>query len=56
MAMLDGQGRLTDVGSWYLGGPATNVVPSASGATRIFKFGGSWVALITIWFAVYSLS
>jgi len=30
VAMLDQKGRLTDIGSWYLGGAATNNVPSAA--------------------------
>ncbi|KAH7354571.1 glycosyl hydrolase catalytic core-domain-containing protein [Pyrenochaeta sp. MPI-SDFR-AT-0127] len=31
-AMLDQDGRLTDIGSWYLGGVATNNVPQTSAA------------------------
>jgi hypothetical protein len=31
-AMLDQKGRLTDIGSWYLGGVATNNIPSANAA------------------------
>ena len=30
VAMLDQKGRLTDIGSWYLGGAATHNVPSAA--------------------------
>jgi hypothetical protein len=33
-AMLDQKGRLTDIGSWYLGGAATNNIPSGSGAGK----------------------
>ena len=33
-AMLDQKGRLTSIGSWYLGGAATKNVPSASGADK----------------------
>jgi hypothetical protein len=33
-AMLDQKGELTDIGSWYMGGVATNNVPE-SGATRM---------------------
>jgi len=33
-AMLDQNGRLTDIGSWYLGGAATNNIPSASEAGK----------------------
>jgi hypothetical protein len=30
-AMLTSNGKLTDIGSWYLGGAATNNIPSATG-------------------------
>jgi hypothetical protein len=30
-AMLDQNGKLTDIGSWYMGGVATNNVPKGSG-------------------------
>lgn len=33
-AMLTQKGELTDIGSWYLGGAATNNVPKGSAATR----------------------
>jgi hypothetical protein len=33
-AMLDPAGKLTDIGSWYMGGVATNNAPKESGATR----------------------
>ena len=36
--MLDQKGQLTDVGSWYLGGVATNNIPSA--APRADKMAG----------------
>lgn len=31
-AMLTQDGKLTDIGSWYLGGEATNNIPKLSGA------------------------
>ncbi|PMD19054.1 glycoside hydrolase family 128 protein [Hyaloscypha hepaticicola] len=31
-AMLTSDGKLTDIGSWYLGGAATNNIPSATGS------------------------
>jgi len=31
--MLTQDGELTDIGSWYMGGAATNNVPEASGAS-----------------------
>ncbi|KAI5783191.1 hypothetical protein DFH27DRAFT_656349 [Peziza echinospora] len=34
MAMLDSKGRLTDIGSWYLGGDNTGVKPSMAGPAR----------------------
>jgi hypothetical protein len=30
--MLTQDGKLTDIGSWYMGGPATNNVPKKSAA------------------------
>lgn len=33
-AMLDSQGRLTDIGAWYLGRAATGIVPDASSCFR----------------------
>jgi hypothetical protein len=33
-AMLTQNGELTDIGSWYMGGRATNNVPKESGASR----------------------
>jgi len=30
--MLDSNGRLTDIGSWYLGGKATGNIPSSTSA------------------------
>jgi hypothetical protein len=32
--MLDASGKLTDIGSWYMGGAATHNVPQSSGASR----------------------
>jgi hypothetical protein len=34
-AMLTQDGKLTDIGSWYMGGAATNNVPEASGASAL---------------------
>jgi hypothetical protein len=42
-AMLDQKGRLTDIGSWYLGGAATNNVPSSSDAGR-YGVNSLWAA------------
>lgn len=38
-AMLDQKGRLTDIGSWYLGGAATNNVPKSSAAAGMMGLG-----------------
>ena len=40
-AMLTQDGKLTDIGSWYLGGPATNNVPQGSGASSVASVGSS---------------
>jgi hypothetical protein len=32
--MLTEQGKLTDIGSWYLGGAATNNIPHKAAAVR----------------------
>jgi hypothetical protein len=34
-SMLDQDGQLTDIGSWYLGGAATGHVPKGSDGARI---------------------
>jgi hypothetical protein len=34
VAMLTEQGKLTDIGSWYLGGAATNNIPHKAAAVR----------------------
>lgn len=50
-AMLTQEGKLTDVGSWYLGGVATNNVPKASNAVAIAKcVRWSWIVLASaVW-------
>jgi hypothetical protein len=37
-AMLDHNGKLTDIGSWYLGGAATNNIPSDGSVLTIRGF------------------
>lgn len=32
-AMLNQEGKMTDIGSWYMGGVATNVIPKSAGVT-----------------------
>ena len=53
-AMLDQKGRLTDIGSWYLGGAATNNIPSASDAGR-HGVNSLWAAtvLAVVTFCIY---
>ena len=46
-AMLDGKGQLTDIGSWYLGGAATNNIPTESLATK-HAASGMWGALVAL--------
>jgi hypothetical protein len=44
-AMLDQNGKLTDIGSWYLGGAATNNIPSANdGSLRTVV--GAWALFV----------
>ncbi|KAI0586055.1 Glycoside hydrolase family 128 protein [Pyrenophora tritici-repentis] len=45
-AMLTQDGKLTDIGSWYLGGAATNNVPKGSGASADARVGSSAYALV----------
>ncbi|KAF2877869.1 glycosyl hydrolase catalytic core-domain-containing protein [Massariosphaeria phaeospora] len=44
-AMLTEQGKLTDIGSWYLGGAATNNAPKEGGAGRAARFSG-WALVV----------
>ena len=46
-AMLDNEGRLTDIGSWYLGGGATGVKPNAA-AGKGTSFIGLMIALLAV--------
>jgi hypothetical protein len=41
-AMLTQDGELTDIGSWYMGGAATNNVPEASGASVMGAASGAF--------------
>jgi len=47
VAMLTQNGQLTDIGSWYLGGAATNNIPGSSFATRQVA-GTTFAAMVTI--------
>ena len=40
-AMLTQDGKLTDIGSWYMGGAATNNVPKDSGASSLVATQGA---------------
>jgi Glycosyl hydrolase catalytic core len=47
VAMLTQNGQLTDIGSWYLGGAATNNIPSATGfGVRVVPGIGAIVAAL----------
>ena len=49
--MLDQNGKLTDIGSWYLGGSATGNVPSASAGSRTAVAGSTLLAVFAaFWF------
>lgn len=47
-AMLDSNGHLTDIGSWYLGGAATNNIPSSTAANdgSLLRVGGAWALFV----------
>lgn len=50
-AFLTQDGKLTDIGSWYLGGKATGNIPKGGAAGRHTVFVGSSVvvALMSLW-------
>jgi hypothetical protein len=48
-AMLTAQGKLTDIGSWYLGGVKTGNIPSAAGHTSVFTFPALIFAVASLW-------
>jgi hypothetical protein len=45
VSMLDQNGHLTDIGSWYLGGAATNNIPSANDGS-LLTIGGAWALFV----------
>ena len=49
-AMLDQNGKLTDIGSWYLGGSATGVVPQASAGSRTVAGSALLAIFAMFWF------
>lgn len=49
-AFLTAKGKLTDIGSWYLGGAATNNIPSAAPSTAAMSIGSlACVAASLVW-------
>lgn len=48
--MLNQDGELTDIGSWYLGGAATDNVPSGSGsgAGRVVGSSALYMAALSV--------
>lgn len=49
-AMLTEKGKLTDLGSWYLGGAATGNVPHGAAGRNVLFAGSSFLILLTsIW-------
>ncbi|TAQ90566.1 hypothetical protein B7494_g1093 [Chlorociboria aeruginascens] len=56
VAMLDQKGRLTDVGSWYLGGAETNNIPGTNaGAGSVSKEGMMWSLVVALVVGVWAL-
>ncbi|RDW56437.1 hypothetical protein BP5796_13186 [Coleophoma crateriformis] len=47
-AMLTQKGELTDIGSWYLGGAATNNIPKASAASQLSSASALYVGLAVV--------
>lgn len=46
-ALLTSNGKLTDIGSWYLGGAATNNIPSSqSAAARVAAAFGTVLVMV----------
>jgi hypothetical protein len=49
-AMLTEKGQLTDIGSWYMGGKATNNIPKGSDAAASYLVSGSlFVVVAALW-------
>jgi hypothetical protein len=46
-AFLNENGKLTDIGSWYLGGPATGVVPDPN--AKASQNDGGKVVVGSVW-------
>jgi hypothetical protein len=52
-AMLDQKGQLTDIGSWYMGGVATNNIPKSGAGGRLQTTGPAILsALALFWLLV----
>lgn len=49
-AMLTQDGKLTDIGSWYMGGVSTNNVPKGAGG-RIQTIGAAGASLLVAFWA-----
>jgi hypothetical protein len=45
--MLTEKGKLTDIGSWYLGGVATNNIPHGAAGQAVKSFFG-WTVVVAI--------
>jgi hypothetical protein len=53
-AMLTQDGKLTDIGSWYMGGAETNNVPKASGASSAAAPGAFALSLLAMAWAYFA--
>jgi len=51
--MLTEEGKLTDIGSWYLGGAATNNIPHKGAAAQIAST-ASW-SLVVLAACIYAV-
>jgi hypothetical protein len=50
--MLTQKGELTDIGSWYMGGAATNNIPESSATTSSVSGTFALSIVAAMWFAL----
>lgn len=53
VAFLTEEGKLTDIGSWYLGGAATNNIPHKGAAVQAAK--ASWWGLVVLAACIHAM-
>jgi hypothetical protein len=54
VAMLDGNGRLTDIGAWYLGRDATGVIPNSK-ARETAEVNVAWTMLMAFCLSMWAI-